>query len=99
MATTAIRSDGRNGANIYDVRSLADQVNVVTAATVVSAPAVITAYTAHAAGSTTVTSNAATDLDTTAAAVATLEDEVTALRLTVSNLMDALVTAGVIALT
>ena len=31
MATTAIRSDGRNGANIYDVRSLADQVNVVTA--------------------------------------------------------------------
>lgn len=29
-------------------------------------------YTAHASGATTVTSNAATDLDTTAAALATL---------------------------
>lgn len=49
-----------------------------------TAPAAITAYTAHASGSTTVTSNAATDLDTTAAALATLEDEVTALQVTVA---------------
>lgn len=35
----------------------------------------LTDYTAHAAGSTPVTSNAATDLDTTASGLATLEDE------------------------
>lgn len=52
--------------------------------------AAITNYTAHASGATTVTSNAATDLDTTAAALATLEDEVTALR-------QALIDAGVLA--
>lgn len=37
----------------------------------------ITAYAAHAAGAVAVTSNAATDLDTTAAALATLVTEVT----------------------
>lgn len=50
-----------------------------------TAPAAITDYTAHASGGTTVTSNAATDLDTTAAALATLVDEVTALRATVAS--------------
>lgn len=39
-----------------------------------------TAYTAHSSGATPVTSDAATDLDTTAAALATLVTEVTALR-------------------
>ena len=34
-----------------------------------------TAYSAHASGGTTVTSNAATDLDTTAAALATMRTE------------------------
>lgn len=49
-----------------------------------TAPSAITNYTAHAAGAVTVTSNAATDLDTTAAALATLENEVTALRVVVA---------------
>lgn len=49
-----------------------------------TAPAAITDYTAHSAGATPVTSAAATDLDTTAAALATLVDEVTALRLVVN---------------
>ena len=38
-----------------------------------------TSYTAHAAGGTTVTSNAATDLDTTAAQVAVLTTKVNAI--------------------
>ena len=38
-------------------------------------PGAVTEYTAHAVGATTVTSNAATDLDTTAAALNTLVDE------------------------
>lgn len=52
--------------------------NTVAAAggTIVAAP---TAYSAHSSGGTTVTSNAATDLDTTAAALATLRGEVAAL--------------------
>lgn len=52
--------------------------------------AAITGYTAHASGATAVTSNAATDLDTTAAALATLENEVTALRVTVLAALDVL---------
>lgn len=46
-----------------------------------------TAYTAHASGGTTVTSNAATDLDTTAAALKTLRDEVAALVVIVNALL------------
>lgn len=49
-----------------------------------AAPDVITAYSAHASGGTTVTSNAATDLDTTAAGLATAVTELTALRATVA---------------
>lgn len=37
------------------------------------------AYSAHASGATTVTSNAATDLDTVAAALEALRDEVAAI--------------------
>jgi hypothetical protein len=43
------------------------------------AVAVPTAYTAHASGAVAVVSEAATDLDTTAAALKTLRDEVAAL--------------------
>lgn len=50
-------------------------------------PGAITSYTAHASGAVTVTSNAATDLDTTAAALAVLEDEVTAVRATLASLL------------
>lgn len=56
-----------------------------------------TNYTAHAAGAVPVTSNAATDLDTTAAALATLEDEVTALTNKVNSLLAKLRTHGIIA--
>ena len=44
----------------------------------VAAFVALTNYSAHSSGGTTVTSNAATDLDTTAAALATLENECTA---------------------
>lgn len=53
----------------------------------VTAPAAITAYTAHASGSTPVTSNAATDLDTTAAPLATAVSELTALRAKVNTIV------------
>ena len=46
-----------------------------------------TAYSAHASGGTTVTSNAATDLDTTAAALETLRDEVAALTVIVNAIL------------
>lgn len=59
--------------------------------------AAITAYTAHASGAVTVTSNAATDLDTTAAALETLVDEVTTLRAAFNDLLAKLRTAGVLA--
>lgn len=49
-----------------------------------TAPAAITEYTAHAAGGVAVTSAGATDLDSTAAALNTLVDEVQALQLTVA---------------
>jgi len=45
------------------------------------------AYSAHASGAVAVTSNAATDLDTTAAALAALRDEVAAYELEISNLV------------
>lgn len=46
-----------------------------------------TAYTAHASGAVAVTSNGATDLDTTAAALKVLRDEVAAYELEISNLV------------
>ena len=52
-----------------------------------SAPAAITDYTAHASGGTTVTSAGATDLDSTAAALALLVDEVTALTAVVDDVV------------
>jgi hypothetical protein len=47
----------------------------------------ITAYTAHASGAVAVTSAAATDLDTTAAALATLRGEVASMRTQVNLLL------------
>ena len=56
-----------------------------------------TAYTAHASGAVNVTSNAATDLDTTAAALATLVTEVTAIENKLNALLAKLRTHGIIA--
>lgn len=50
-------------------------------------PAAPTAYTAHAAGAVAVTSAAATDLDTTAAALKTLRDEVATYEIAISALI------------
>jgi len=55
------------------------QANVADPAALTDVSETITGYTAHASGAVAVTSNAATDLDTTAAALATLENEVTSL--------------------
>ena len=50
-------------------------------------PSPPTAYSAHASGAVAVVSNAATDLDTTAAALATLVTEMTTLEVAVSALI------------
>jgi hypothetical protein len=55
------------------------------------------AYSAHASGAVTVTSNAATDLDTTAAALAALRAEVAAIVVVVNALIASLETSKVIA--
>lgn len=62
----------------------ADKTHANPTATNPAAPA---AYTAHAAGAVAVVSNAATDLDTTAAALATLRGEVAAYELVISALI------------
>jgi len=56
-----------------------------------------TAYSAHASGGTTVTSNAATDLDTTAAALATLRGEVATLTTKFNLVLDVLEAHGLMA--
>lgn len=83
-----------SGATIRGADGVA--VNITRQATEAD-PAAITAYSAHAAGATAVTSNAATDLDTTAAALATLRGEVNTLRTTVVNILAKLEAAGVFA--
>ena len=50
-------------------------------------PPAPTAYTPHTAGGVAVTSNAATDLDTTAAALKTLRDEVATYETAISALV------------
>ena len=60
-----------------------------------AAVAAPTSYTAHGAGGTAVTSAAATDLDTTAAALATAVTELTALRTLVDAMRTALVNSGI----
>lgn len=73
MAKVNIRSNGMYGPHMQDVQALVDQVQPET-------PWTLTAYTPHASGATPVTSNAATDLDTVAAALDTLQSEVAALK-------------------
>lgn len=55
----------------------------------------ITYYTAHASGATPVTSNAATDLDTTAAALATLMLEVAVLQTQVNKMRKLMISSGI----
>jgi predicted RecA/RadA family phage recombinase len=69
-------TDSTGGSGTHD-DTLADGLTA-------TAPDATTGYTAHSSGSTPVTSAAATDLDTTAAALATLVTEVTALRAVVA---------------
>lgn len=86
-----VDTDGAITLNLDNKQVLAEQQATEAAAT---AP---TAYAAHASGATTVTSNAATDLDTTAAALATLVTEVTALTTKVNNILTKLKAHGLIA--
>jgi len=78
--TSLTDSSGGSASNtlaaVTNVDTLTDSTGG-TADDTVSAVAAPTNYDAHASGATAVTSNAATDLDTTAAALDTLEDEVT----------------------
>lgn len=62
--------------------------------TAITAP---TNYAAHASGAVAVVSNAATDLDTTAAALDTLEDELTVLVTRFNSLIERLEAHGLIA--
>lgn len=78
QAAIVTLTDSTGGSGTHD-DTLADGLNS-------SAPAAITAYSAHASGAVAVTSNAATDLDTTAAGLATAVSELTALRATVATM-------------
>ena len=71
------------GASVTAAAAATYAAPAVTAAN----PTAPTAYAAHASGGTTVTSNAATDLDTTAAALATLVTEVTAFEVDISQII------------
>jgi len=66
-------------------------------AAVIAATGTPTSYTAHASGAVAVTSNAATDLDTVAAALATLENEFSAHVVLHNDLLAKLKTHGLIA--
>jgi len=74
---------GERGASVTAAAAATYAAPAVTAAN----PTAPTAYSAHASGGTTVTSNAATDLDTTAAALATLVTEVTAYEVDISQII------------
>ena len=52
--------------------------------------AAVAAYSAHSSGATAVVSAGATDLDTTAAALEALRDEVAAIRTTINAALDVL---------
>jgi hypothetical protein len=70
---------------------------ITTQSSNVADAAAPTAYSAHSSGSTPVTSNAATDLDTTAAALETLRDEVAALTTAFNSVKDILEAHGLMA--
>lgn len=80
MSVTAVEQSNKEAI----LRSYGLGVPASLAISDASAP---TAYSAHASGSTPVTSNAATDLDTTAAALATLRGEVAALVVIVNAIL------------
>ena len=86
----ALYEDGNAGRTARAAAAAAPAAVTAAAVTVTgSSPNAITNYAAHSSGATAVTSNAATDLDTTAAALDTLEDEVTDVVLTVNeNVVD-----------
>jgi hypothetical protein len=65
-------------------------------AAITASPA-IAAYSAHASGAVAVTSNGATDLDTTAAALEALRDEVALITTAVNACVSALEAQGLIA--
>lgn len=90
----------------YEIRDNAGTVEVLQDGVVIASGAqqtavadsgAVTAYTAHTSGATPVTSNAATDLDTTAAGLATLEDEVTDIGTQLNAALAALRAYGLIA--
>ena len=74
----------------------ADALDLAVPGTNVADASAPTAYSAHSSGATPVTSNAATDLDTTAAAVATLRSEVATLTTKFNALLASLETAKVL---
>ena len=85
-AAVAALTDSGGGASANGTIELVTAPTAASAATATN-PAAPTAYTAHASGATTVTSNAATDLDTTAAALATLRGEVATYETAISALI------------
>lgn len=72
------------------------QAGPVLKAAAVADQGAVTAYTAHAAGAVPVTSNAATDLDTTAAGLATAVTQLASLRAKVNDLLAKLRTSGIL---
>lgn len=83
--SASLLADGNSNGMITN-----QQANIADAATP-------TAYSAHASGATTVTSNAATDLDTTAAALATLRSEVATIVTKMNSILDVLEAHGLMA--
>ena len=82
-----LKVDGVVDAN-GNVVQAAQQSNIADPAAITATnPDAPTAYTAHSSGSTPVTSDAATDLDTTAAALETLRDEVATYETAISALV------------
>lgn len=92
--TGAIQGTNINATGNFRVDGTQVVSNQATAEADASAP---TGYTPHASGGVTVTSNAATDLDTTAAALDTLVSEVDTLTTKVNNVLAKLRTHGLIA--
>ena len=74
---------GERGASVTAAAAATYAAPAVTAAN----PTAPTAYSAHASGAVAVVSNAGTDLDTTAAALATLVTEVTAYEVDIGQII------------
>tara|TARA_Y100001938_G_C8067606_1_gene421183 strand:- start:1416 stop:1844 length:429 start_codon:yes stop_codon:yes gene_type:complete len=85
----AIASVSGDGIGIDEFTKVGTLLTLATSAAITDVGATTT-YTAHDAGGTTVTSNAATDLDTTAAAVAALALDVADLKTAVNKILPVL---------